>query len=210
MSLSVIGAGYGRTGTLSLKYALELLGYNKCHHMLEVIRNPGEDKRWLAAARGEPADWDDLLAGYQATVDWPSCHFYRELAQHFPDAKVVLTTRDPRAWFESISNTTLRVIRQGMASGRISADGNLGTELVVKAAFDGNIDDADHAVEMFNRHVREVQANIEPERLLCFEVAQGWEPLCAFLNRPVPDEPFPRVNSQDEFDDIFFGNRRSS
>ena len=210
MSLSVIGAGYGRTGTLSLKYALEMLGYNKCHHMLEVIRNPGEDQRWLAAARGEPVDWDDLLAGYQAAVDWPSCHFYRELAQHFPHAKVVLTTRDPRAWFDSMSNTTLRVIRQGMASGRIGADGNLGTELVVKAAFDGNIDDADHAVEMFDRHVREVQAAIEPERLLCFEVSQGWDPLCAFLGRPVPDEPFPRVNSRDEFDEIFFGNRRNS
>ena len=109
-----------------------------------------------------------------------------------------------------MSNTTLRVIRQGMASGRIGADGNLGTELVVKAAFDGNIDDADHAVKMFNRHVHEVQAAIDPERLLCFEVSEGWEPLCAFLNRPVPDEPFPRVNSRDEFDEIFFGNRRAT
>lgn len=207
MALSVIGAGYGRTGTLSLKYALEALGFNKCHHMLEVINNPGEDQRWLAASRGEAVDWDDLLAGYQAAVDWPACHFYRELAAQYPAARVVLTVRDPRSWFESISNTTLRVIRQGMQSGRIKPEGNLGTELVVKAAFGGNIDDADHAVAAFERHTAEVKASIDPERLLVFEVRQGWEPLCAFLDCPVPEQPFPRVNSQAEFDEIFFGNR---
>jgi hypothetical protein len=171
LALSVIGAGYGRTGTLSLKYALEALGYRKCHHMLEVINNPGEDQRWLAASRGEDVDWDDLFEGYQAAVDWPSCHFYRQLAEHYPSAKVVLTVRDPRSWFESMSNTTLRVIRQGIDSGRIKPEGNLGTELVI------------------------------------FEVAQGWQPLCEFLERPIPNKPFPRVNSRDEFEGIFFGNQ---
>ena len=210
MALSVIGAGYGRTGTLSLKYALEILGYNKCHHMLEVINNPGEDEQWMAASRGESVDWDTLLAGYQAAVDWPSCHFYRELAAHYPDAKVILTLRDPASWFESISNTTLRVIREGMESGRIAGKGNLGTELVIKAALDGNIDDPERAIAAFNRHTAEVQAHIDPDRLLTYEVRQGWEPLCAFLGRPVPAQAFPRVNSRDEFDDIFFGNRPNS
>ncbi len=207
MSLSVIGAGYGRTGTLSLKYALEALGFSRCHHMYEVINNPGEDQRWLAAARGERVNWDDLLAGYAAAVDWPACHFYRELAAHYPHAKVVLTVRDPMDWFDSMSSTTLRVIRQGMQSGRIKPEGNLGTELVVKAAFEGNIDDAEHAVKIFNRHTEEVKAAIDPQRLLIFQVNDGWAPLCAFLERPIPDEPFPRVNSRDEFDEIFFGNR---
>jgi len=207
VALSVIGAGYGRTGTLSLKYALEMLGYNKCHHMLEVINNPGEDQQWLAAARGETVDWDALFAGYQAAVDWPTCHFYRQLAEHYPAAKVILTVRDPRSWFDSMSNTTLRVIRQGMASGRIGPNGNLGTELVVKAAFAGNIDDPEHAVAAFNRHTAEVQTHIDPNRLLVYEVQQGWEPLCEFLGQPVPDDPFPRVNSREEFDSIFFGNQ---
>jgi hypothetical protein len=207
LALSVIGAGYGRTGTLSLKYALEILGFNKCHHMLEVLNNPGEDQRWMAASRGEDVDWDDLLGGYQATVDWPSCHFYRELAEKYPAAKVILTVRDPLSWFESMSNTTLRVIRQGMQSGRIQPQGNLGTELVVKAALDGNIDDANLAAAAFNRHSAEVIANIDPDRLLIFDVKQGWQPLCEHLDRPVPNEPFPRVNSRDEFEGIFFGDR---
>src|SRR5690606_21852220 len=105
MSLSVIGAGFGRTGTLSLKLALEQLGFAPCHHMTEVFANPDQAATWLAAARGEAVDWDSLLEGYKASVDWPSCHFWRELAAHYPDAKVILSTRDPRRWYESISNT---------------------------------------------------------------------------------------------------------
>jgi hypothetical protein len=205
MPLSVIGAGYGRTGTLSLKAALEQLGYVKCHHMIEVINNPDQVTGWMAAALGEPVDFDSLLQGYQAGVDWPVCHFYRELADLYPDAKVVLTVRDPLAWYNSISNTTLRIIRQNMANdpnGR-----NLGTELVVKAALQGELDDADHAVAMFDRHTAEVRATIDSERLLIFDVREGWEPLCAFLGKSTPQGMFPKTNSQSEFDDIFFGNK---
>ncbi len=210
MTLSVIGAGYGRTGTLSLKAALEHLGYVKCHHMIEVLQNPGEADLWMAAAgrvsRGEVVDWETLLEGYRATVDWPACHFYRELAKHYPRAKVVLTVRDPLAWYQSMTATTLKVIQEGLASGRIDPEkGNLGTELVVKAAFNGILDDPEHGVEAFKRHTREVESAIEPDRLLIFDVREGWAPLCAFLDRPVPTEPFPRTNARDEFHDIFFG-----
>ena len=208
MSLAVIGAGYGRTGTLSLKGALEQLGFVKCHHMLEVIRNPEQNTGWMAATVGEPVDWDAILEGYQAAVDWPACHFYRELAEYYPQAKVVLTVRDPRAWFESISNTTLRVIKEGMASDPRRPP-NLGSELVVKAAFEGNLDDADHAVAIFNQHTAEVKASIDPARLLVFDVREGWDPLCAFLGKPAPAGDFPRTNSQDEFDSIFFGDTRT-
>jgi len=208
MTLSVIGAGYGRTGTLSLKHALEQLGYVKCHHMIEVLRHPTQSDAWLTAARGGSVDWDTLLDGYQATVDWPACHFYRELAEHYPDAKVVLTVRDPEAWYASMAATTLKVIREGLASGRIDPQrGNLGTELVVKAAFGGRIDDPAHGAAVFRRHTQAVRAAIPAERLLVYEVREGWGPLCAFLGRPVPDTPFPRVNSREEFHDIFFGNR---
>lgn len=204
MSLSVIGAGYGRTGTLSLKAALEQLGYLKCHHMIEVINDPEQVTGWMGAALGKSVDWDALLQGYQAAVDWPACHFYRELADYYPDAKVILTVREPLAWFNSISNTTLRIIKQNMAN---DPDGqNLGTELVVKAAFQGELNNPDHAVAMFNQHTAEVKASIEPRRLLVFDVREGWEPLCAFLQRPIPEGDFPKTNSRDEFDEIFFGN----
>jgi hypothetical protein len=207
MGLSVIGAGYGRTGTLSLKSALEILGYNKCHHMIEVIHKPGEPERWLDAIDRPDVDWDALFEGFQACVDWPACHFYRTLADYYPNAKVILTVRDPADWFRSMTATTLDVIRP-----RLSEPGNrnLGTELVVKGAFDGIIDDLDHGVAMFNRHTREVQDTIPADRLLVFDVREGWGPLCAFLGKPVPDVPFPRVNSREEFHDIFFGGRRAS
>ena len=212
MTLSVIGAGYGRTGTLSLKAALEMLGYVKCHHMIEVLHNPGEADEWMTAAervsRGEDVDWDALLEGYRATVDWPACHFYRQLAEHYPRAKVILTVRDPLSWYQSMEATTLKVIQEGVASGRIDPEkGNLGTELVVKAAFEGILDDPEHGVDVFNRHTRQVQSSIDPERLLIFDVREGWAPLCAFLGTPVPDASFPRTNAREEFHDIFFGDR---
>jgi hypothetical protein len=207
MGLSVIGAGYGRTGTLSLKRALEMLGYVKCHHMIEVINKPGEPEKWLDAIDNPDVDWDELFEGFQACVDWPACHFYKALADYYPDAKVILTVRDPLDWFQSMSATTLGVIRPRLADPGAR---NLGTELVVKGAFDGNIDDAEHGVAMFNRHTREVIENIDPGRLLVYDVREGWGPLCAFLDKPVPAEPFPRVNSRDEFHDIFFGSARGA
>ena len=206
MTISVIGAGYGRTGTLSLKSALETLGYNKCHHMIEVINNPGEPERWLQAIDEKNVNWESLLEGYEATVDWPACHFYKELADYYPKAKVLLSIRDPLAWFESMSATTLGVIRKRMQTSDAGQPKNLGTELVVKAAFGGEIDDAEHAIAMFNEHTKEVVAAIDPDRLLIFDVREGWEPLCQFLDKPVPDAAFPRVNSRDDFEEIFFGS----
>jgi hypothetical protein len=203
MSLAVIGAGYGRTGTLSLKSALETLGFVKCHHMIEVINTPGAADQWLAAIDATEVDWDALFEGFTACVDWPACHFYQALADYYPEAKVVLTVRDPLEWYQSMLATTLRVIRPRLAD---PDNRNLGTELVVKAAFNGCIDDAEHAVEMFKRHTQEVIDSIEPERLLVYNAGEGWGPLCEFLERPVPAVPFPRVNSRDEFYDIFFGN----
>jgi hypothetical protein len=204
LTISVIGAGFGRTGTLSLKSALETLGYNKCHHMIEVINNPGEAERWMHAIDAKTVDWEKLLGGYEATVDWPACHFYKSLADYYPGAKVLLSVRDPKDWFESMSATTLRVIRKRMASADQAR--NLGSELVVKAAFDGKIDDVEHAIKIFNQHTKEVVDSIDPARLLIFDVRQGWDPLCRFLEKPVPKTPFPRVNSRDEFEDIFFGS----
>ena len=206
MTISLIGAGYGRTGTLSLKSALETLGYSKCHHMIEVIRNPGEPEKWLQAIDAKTVNWESLLEGYEATVDWPACHFYQELADYYPKAKVLLSMRDPLDWFESMSATTLGVIRKRMQASNAGQPKNLGTELVVNAAFGGEIDDAEHAIRMFNQHTKEVVDTIDSDRLLIYNVREGWEPLCQFLDKPVPDAPFPRVNSRDEFEEIFFGS----
>lgn len=206
MSISVIGAGFGRTGTLSLKSALETLGYNKCHHMIEVIHKPGEAEKWMQAIDAESVDWDNLLAGFSATVDWPACHFYKELADYYPQAKVLLSVRDPLQWFESMSETTLRVISKRMQASDAQQPKNLGTELVVKTVFGGKINDPEHGIRVFNQHTQDVINAIDSERLLIFDVRQGWEPLCQFLDKPVPDVPFPRVNSRAEFEETFFGS----
>ena len=207
MTISVIGAGWGRTGTLTMKYALEILGYRKCHHMAEVIKNPGEDQQWLAASRGEQIDWEVFLKDYQATVDWPSCHFYKELADYYPEAKVILTIRDPKTWYESASETIFRVINRGLNSGKIAAEKNLGYQLVIRSALKGNIE-KNHAIESFEEHTEEVKKNIDASRLLIFEVKDGWEPLCDFLEKEVPSDSFPKINSRDEFEDIFFGDQK--
>ena len=110
MALSVIGAGFGRTGTESMKLALEALGLGPCHHMKEGLPNPEQISLWRAVARGEPADWDQIFEGYRSAVDWPAAHYWRELAAHYPDAKVVLTVRSPESWYASMENTILKVI----------------------------------------------------------------------------------------------------
>jgi hypothetical protein len=183
--LDVIGAGFGRTGTLSLKSALERLGFGPCHHMVELIENAEQISRWRRLADGETPEWDAVFRGYRSTADWPSVRFWRETTDHFPQAKVILTVRDPRRWYESVAQT----IHQAEA------------DLLWVGEFDGRFEDMDHAIEVFNEHNEAVRREISPDRLLVFEVAQGWEPLCAFLGVPVPDEPFPRTNDRQEFAD---------
>jgi hypothetical protein len=201
MSLAVIGAGFGRTGTLSLKLALETLGLGPCHHMEEVMKHPEQIPVWQAAGRGEAVDWAALLKDYRSTVDWPSAQFWRELAARFPDAKVVLTVRDRARWYESFSKTILVLMsaREAAPNETMKAIFDMAQEVIIRRAFDGRLDDPNHVMAGFDRHNAAVQAALPPERLLVYEVAQGWEPLCRFLGRPVPATPFPRVNSTAEF-----------
>jgi hypothetical protein len=200
--LDVIGAGFGRTGTLSLKSALERLGFGPCHHMVELIENTEQISRWRRLADGETPEWDAVFRGYRSTADWPSVRFWRETTDHFPQAKVILTVRDPRRWYESVAQT----IHQAEA-GPAPADPVMAQmrqvvhDLLWVGEFDGRFEDMDHAIEVFNEHNEAVRREISPDRLLVFEVAQGWEPLCAFLGVPVPDEPFPRTNDRQEFAD---------
>jgi hypothetical protein len=202
MPLRVIGAGFGRTGTNSLKIALEKLGFGPCHHMQELFPHREQAPTWQAAYRGEAIDWPRFLADYQACVDWPACTFYRELMEAFPNAKVLLSVRDPERWYESARETiyTLHEITpQWLRWVAPPLRAILGTAKPVwDKVFDGRFRDKAHAIAVFEAHVAEVKRVVPPERLLVYEVTQGWEPLCEFLGVPVPDEPFPRLNDREE------------
>ena len=194
MSLQIIGAGLGRTGTLSLKVALEKLGFRLCYHMAEVWANLPCIADWLEAADGRP-NWEKIFAGYQATVDYPGCHFWRELTAAYPKAKVILTVRDPDEWFDSTQAT---VLSPQMHAQMAASPARTFMEKTVWSEFGDGVHDRAHMVAVFKRHSAEVQRAIPKDRLLVFEVADGWAPLCEFLGVPVPSAPFPHLNSREE------------
>lgn len=214
MALAVVGAGFGRTGTLSLKSALETLGVGRCHHMFEVMADMSQAPRWTAAARGEPVHWDGLLGEFGATVDWPGCAFWRELAEAYPQAKVVLSVRPPERWYDSFHHTIRELLVRGLPAVADLPEGSelagmieMAKEVIVGRSFGGDLGERDHALAAYHRHNDAVRAGVEPARLLVYDVAEGWEPLCAFLGRPVPDEPFPNVNDREFFRSLFLGHQ---
>lgn len=200
MALEVIGAGFGRTGTMSLKFALEILGLGPCYHMMEVQRNPGHSEAWRAAANGS-FDWNQLLVDYRATVDWPAAYFWRDLARYFSNAKIILSIRPSNAWFNSIDQTIFQALRapalspnQGLIQHR-----DMTRKIIFDLTFGQNIDDPAHVISTYERHNLDVIQTITKNRLLIFEAHQGWEPLCRFLGQPIPNMDFPHVNSSEEF-----------
>lgn len=201
MALSVVGAGWGRTGTASLKLALEQLGLGPCHHMQEVRRTPGQLEHWEAAAAGRPMDWNAVFAGYRSAVDWPSAAFWRELADHYPDAKVLLSVRPAERWWASFAGTIKTLLDdpaepEDPTIARLRA---MSRQVIADRSLRGAYDSREAAIAAFDRHVAAVREAIPAGRLLVFDVAEGWETLCRFLGVPVPDAPFPRTNSTDEF-----------
>ena len=202
MALKVLGAGFGRTGTFSLKAALDLIGFAPCHHMYEVRKSARQVDLWHDAAMGTLPDWDVAFDGYTAQVDWPASVFWKELTQYYPDAKVILTDRDPDSWYESISRTILPASEIGRFKdpdpvNRKASD--MMYHLALQGIFDGRLGDREYAIKRFLDHRQEVIATIPSHRLLVFGVGDGWEPLCDFLDLPIPDQPFPRGNSTSEF-----------
>lgn len=195
--LDVVGAGFGRTGTLSLKLALERLGLGPCHHMRELIDRPGQVALWDRVARGQTADWDEVYRGYRATVDWPGARYWRQLAAHFPQAKVILTVRDPRRWYESVEGSIYRGATMPVRDPAVAAMRDVVRRVVWDGTFGGRFADVDHALGVFAGHNDAVRRAIPADRLLEFEVGEGWRPLCEFLGVPVPDEPFPHVNDRE-------------
>jgi hypothetical protein len=204
MTLKVIGAGLGRTGTASLKVALEQLLGGRCYHMSECFGNPANPPLWLAAARGRP-DWDAIFDGYVATVDYPACGFWRQLADRYPEAKVLLSVRDADKWFESTRDTILGEDIREIAA--MTPDKAFFDETVFKD-YVGHFGDRAFITDYFRRHNQAVIDAIPKERLLVYEVGQGWAPLCAFLGLPEPDAPFPHVNTRADFEAMVAGMKQ--
>jgi hypothetical protein len=204
VTLKVIGAGFGRTGTASLQRALEILDLGPCYHMFDVRRQPWRAQAWRRATRNQRADWDAIFDGYQSTVDWPGCLFFEELAAEYPEALVILTVRDGPSWHQSCLRTIhaiagalpplLNLIPIARQIRRMLF------EVIWDGTFDGRFTDTAHAIATFEAHNQRVRDTISPERLLELEIGEGWQPLCEFLSVPIPEQPFPRLNEGRELE----------
>ena len=198
MTLSVISAGFGRTGTMSLKLALEELGLGPCHHMIEVIHN-GEAQvpLWNAALAGKP-DYAAIYDGYKSAVDWPTAAFWKELANAYPGAKIILSSRSAESWYASISETILATVWAPDTWPPQAVEWFTMVTRVLERSF-GDAREKDDLIATFHAHEANVKATLPPERLLVHSAKDGWGPLCAFLDVPVPLTPYPRTNSKEEF-----------
>jgi hypothetical protein len=226
--MDVIGVGFGRTGTASLKAALEHLGFAPCCHMMEVMADPEKVRQWRRIGEGGQPVWAEVFAGYRATVDWPGAAYWHDLVDAFPDAKVILTVRDPVKWYDSALRTIFQfpmrrhnALERGVyamltrvnpraAEVPLMLDKILWERVFEDRPYGGSTADREHALELFRRHADEVTSYVNPGRLLVFDIADGWKPLCAFLGVPIPAEPFPRVNDADAFNQVIAARKRGA
>jgi hypothetical protein len=202
MTMQVFGAGVGRTGTYSLKLAINQLGFGPCHHMEAVIHNmPVQVPLWSAALAGR-ADWDAIYDGFNSAVDWPTAAFFRELILAYPSAKFVLTHRDPENWADSFGETIYKLLAEKDHAPPHMRDWlAMAGEVLAKSGFVAGMN-REALIKGFIAHNDAVKAAIPASQLLVYEVKEGWAPLCAFLGAPVPADPFPRTNSRIEFWDL--------
>ncbi len=197
MTIEVFGAGFGRTGTDSLREALNMLGLGPCHHMREVNAHPEQKRLWRALAKGEQPSWNELFRGYRSAVDWPSAYYWRELLEVYPKAKVILTYRSAESWWTSFEQTIAQGLKQS------DDPESVGIVLIRDQLFGGKVDDRAHAIALYEANVRAVKATVPAERLLVHSLGDGWEPLCEHLGVAVPSEPYPSRNSANEFKQDF-------
>ncbi|MCO5229639.1 MAG: hypothetical protein M9958_00645 [Chitinophagales bacterium] len=210
--MKVIGAGFGRTGTKSLQEALEILGYNKSYHMVTLFTNPDDIKYWEDAAQERVVDWDSLFNGYEAVVDFPGSLFYKELLKKYPESKIILTVRDAEKWYESTYSTIysfspdlIKKIQLALTAIFSKRARNLlrvvklNNLTIWKNLFKERFKDRDFAIEIFNSHTEDTIKYVPAHQLLVFKVEDGWEPLCRFLDKPIPNIPFPKANNKEEF-----------
>lgn len=198
MTLKVIGTGFGRTGTDSMRNALDILGFGPCHHMRALLADDDHKMQWRSRAVSGTPDWDVLFDGFGACVDWPSAHYWPELVAAYPEAKVLLTWRTAESWWTSFSKTILPVVE---ASTETEEDAP-GSKLIARV-FDWKPLTRDHCIAVYEANVARVLAEVPPGRLLVHRLGDGWGPLCAHLGVPVPDQPYPRGNTTTDFNAEF-------
>ena len=213
MSIKVIGAGLPRTGTTTLKSSLEKLGISKTYHMKELLVKPDNLHYWLTLDETGTTDWDNLYDGYQATVDFPGYPYYKEHMLRYPDAKVILTVRDFESCHKSAYSTVWQAGPQTVPEKlkmmyRLITDSNIRKVIkcikMVKRVlwaeqFQGRFLEKDFAEKVWNKHIEDVKAHVPEDKLLVYDVRDGWGPLCAFLELPEPSEPLPHLNKNENF-----------
>ena len=198
-SLKVIGTGFGRTGTDSMREALEILGFGPCHHMRELIKDSEHESLWRSVVAGAEPDWDVLLGGYASCVDWPSAYYWPQLVDAFPQARVILTWRTAESWWKSFEKTLLPRILTFVETEATPKS----SELIGPRVFHDRPDDREHCIAVYEANVAAVKEKVPADRLLVHKLGDGWEPLCAHLNVPVPDIPYPKSNSTRKFQSEF-------
>jgi hypothetical protein len=207
MTLQVIGSGFGRTGTMTMKLALGELGFAPCYHMIEVMENPGHLAHWKAVFAGEPVDWADVYEGYCAQVDWPGAYAWHEASIAFPEAKVIHTERPEEDWWNSFNSTIGKffALSETIPLPPHLADLFATMKAGILPETFGDFTDRDSAIAGYRANNAKVRATIPADRLLVINVAEGWEPLCRFFGVPVPATPFPRTHVRKDFWEHFGG-----
>ena len=199
MALKVIGTGFGRTGTDSMREALEILGFGPCHHMRELKNNLEHERLWRKVVSGETPDWDLLLGDYVSCVDWPTAYYWPQLVETFPEARVILTWRTAESWWESFEKTIL----PGILSFTETEETTKNTELIGPRVFHDRPDDRKHCMAVYEANVAAVKEQVPDDQLLVHKLGDGWEPLCAHLGVPVPGIPYPHSNNAESFQKEF-------
>jgi len=213
MSIKVIGAGLPRTGTNTLRESLQQLGFVKTYHMKELLVHPENLNYWTSLRKTGTTHWEELYNGYQATVDFPCYPWYKEHLKQYPEAKVILSVRPFEQWHSSVYSTIWQAQNPSESqktemSEKLLSNPRLQSvmkclefakEVIMEDHFQGRFLDKTFAEEVFNKHNEEVKKHVPAKQLLVFDVLEGWEPLCTFLNVPVPDEPLPHTNKREDF-----------
>ncbi len=224
MSIKIIGAGLPRTGTNTLREALEILGFSKTYHMKHLLVHPEDLHYWTTLKATGTTDWDALYDGYQATVDFPCYPWYKEHMKQYPDAKVILSTRPFEKWYTSFYSTIWKAqnppeAEKAAMGERVAADPRLQTVMKVmgfakqvmsEEHFQGKFLDKEFMEKVFDDHHEEAKRYVPADKLLVYDVTEGWEPLCKFLDVKVPNEPLPHTNKKEDFHEmvkeLFSGN----
>ena len=197
-NLQLIGAGFGRSGTMSIMAALEQLGAGPCYHMKIGLPRFWHLNFFMRAWKGEKVNWKRFFRKYHSVVDWPACSFYKELMKEFPDAKVLLNVRDPGKWYDSM-HETIWAIQPAFPFWFPPVVRKIHDEIIWKGNLQGVFEDCEKTIEVYMEWIEEVKSTVPADRLLVYEVKDGWKPLCDFLGLPVPDKPFPHVNERRSF-----------